>query len=189
MRAAVNIEELEKKIDFESVSSRLMQLSENGGLNRRKTITDLLDKVKPALEQAREKKVSFAALTQFLKESGIPVSEPTLRQYLRGVGNLQTTSKLSESITAFKPRFRSKQNALELLAEEIKVLKAKGATNAEIAELVTQSGLEVGKDTLRRFVAQLGITKTPQKPKTKVAKVTLIKKCPKKKGRTKKQLA
>ena len=78
--------------------------------------------------------------------------------------------KLSESATSFKPRIRSKQNALEPLADEIKALKEKGATNAEIAELITQSGLEVGKDTLRRFVAQLGITKTPKNRNPKPVK-------------------
>ena len=98
MRAKLNVEELEKKIDFESVSNRLLTLSEHGELKRRKTIADLLDKVRPALEQARERKVSFAALTQFLSESGIPVSEPTLRQYLRGIakkkGRKKTKSKI-----------------------------------------------------------------------------------------------
>jgi hypothetical protein len=98
MKAKVNVEELEKKIDFESVSNRLIQLSENGGLNRRKTITDLLDKVKPALEQARERKVSFAALTQFLKESGIPVSEPTLRQYLKGAVTAKPKKKAKRAV-------------------------------------------------------------------------------------------
>lgn len=84
MKTRVNFEELENRIDFENVSNRLVTLAKNGGLKRKKTIADLLDKVKPALLQARENKVSFGALTEFLRESGIPVSEPTLRQYLRG---------------------------------------------------------------------------------------------------------
>ncbi len=84
MRVKINVEELEGKIDFESVSSRLVELAESGELKKRKTVADLLDRVRPALEQAREKKVSFAALADFLVQSGIPVSEPTLRQYLQG---------------------------------------------------------------------------------------------------------
>ena len=104
MRSQVNVEEVEKRVDFESVSERLMQLSESGGLKRRKTIADLLDKVKPALEQAREKNVSFAALAEFLKDSGIPVSEPTLRQYLRGKEPRKSARGKKKRATEAKPK-------------------------------------------------------------------------------------
>ena len=49
-------------------------------------MSDLLDKVKGALLKARESGASFAALTAFLRECGIPVSEATLRQYVRAQG-------------------------------------------------------------------------------------------------------
>ena len=83
MKTAMKMEELERSIDFESVSKRLFDLTESGGFRRRKTVADLLDKVKGALLKARESGASFAALTAFLRECGIPVSEATLRQYVR----------------------------------------------------------------------------------------------------------
>ena len=83
MKTAMKMEELERRIDFESVSKRLLDLTESGGFRRRKTVGDLLDKVKEALLKARENGASFAALTAFLRECGIPVSEATLRQYVR----------------------------------------------------------------------------------------------------------
>jgi hypothetical protein len=82
MTKKTNLEEIEKKIDFESVTQKLDNLSTSGGLKRRKKVSDLLDKVKPALLRARENKVSLQSLTEFLNSSGIPVSEPTLRHYL-----------------------------------------------------------------------------------------------------------
>jgi hypothetical protein len=94
MKRKVNVEELEARIDFASVSSRLEKLSENGQLKRRKTVADLLDKVKPALLKAREKRVTFAVLTEFLRENGISVSEPTLRQYLRAQEGAPSERKL-----------------------------------------------------------------------------------------------
>jgi hypothetical protein len=82
MRTKVDFAEIEKGLDFDALSRNLETLTTSGGLKRRKTVSDLLDKVKPALEKARDNKVSFQALTEFLVSSGIPVSEPTLRQYL-----------------------------------------------------------------------------------------------------------
>ena len=86
MKTAAKMEELERSIDFEIVSKRLLALTESGGFRRRKTVADLLDKVKGALLKARESGASFAALTAFLRECGIPVSEATLRQYVRAQG-------------------------------------------------------------------------------------------------------
>ena len=83
MKTTAKMEALERSIDFESVGKRLLALTESGGFKRRKTVTDLLDKVKGALIKARESGASFAALTSFLRECGIPVSEATLRQYAR----------------------------------------------------------------------------------------------------------
>ena len=98
MKTTAKMEELERSIDFESVSKRLLDLTENGGFKRRKTVADLLDKVKGALLKARESGASFAALTAFLRECGIPVSEATLRQYLRAQGG----SKKLRRKSAFK---------------------------------------------------------------------------------------
>ena len=86
MKTTAKMEELERSIDFESVGKRLFALTESGGFRRRKTVADLLDKVKGALLKARENGASFAALTAFLRECGIPVSEATLRQYVRAQG-------------------------------------------------------------------------------------------------------
>jgi hypothetical protein len=82
MNKKINLEEIENRIDFESVNKKLDNLTAMGGLKRRKKISDLLDRVKPALLRARESKVPLQSLTEFLNSSGIPVSEPTLRQYL-----------------------------------------------------------------------------------------------------------
>lgn len=83
MNKKLDIGEIESRIDFESVSSRLESLAQSGELRKKKTMADLLDRVRPALLKARESKVSFVALATYLNENGIPVSEPTLRQYLQ----------------------------------------------------------------------------------------------------------
>ena len=79
----LDIAAIEAQVDFESVSSRLESLAQSGELRKRETVSDLLDRVRPALLKARENKVSFVALAAYLNESGIPVSEATLRQYLQ----------------------------------------------------------------------------------------------------------
>ena len=86
MKTTAKMDELERSIDFESVGKRLLDLTESGGFRRRRTVSDLLDKVKGALLKARESGASFAALTAFFRECGIPVSEATLRQYVRAQG-------------------------------------------------------------------------------------------------------
>jgi len=83
MKPTMKVEELEQSIDFESVSKRLLELTASGGFKRKRTVADLLDNVREALLKARESGVSFPALTAFLQESGIPVSQATLRQYVR----------------------------------------------------------------------------------------------------------
>lgn len=88
-----DIETIESTLDFESVSQKLENLSNSGELRRRKTVADLLDKVRPALLKARENKVPFSALATFLKESGIPVSEPTLRQYMNALPSAKKSRK------------------------------------------------------------------------------------------------
>ncbi len=86
MKTQINVEELERTIDFESVGKRLLGLAENGGFGRRKTVAALLDRVRDALLKPRESGAGVAALSAFLRDSGIPVSEATLRQYLRTHG-------------------------------------------------------------------------------------------------------
>ena len=85
MKSKPNWSEIEGRIDFGQVSQKLMQFAASGA-GRRKTVADLLDKVKDALMQARSNGASYRALAAFLKESGLPVSEPTLRQYLSAQG-------------------------------------------------------------------------------------------------------
>lgn len=85
MKSKPNWSEIENRIDFGSVSQKLTQFATSGA-GRRKTVADLLDKVKDALIQARSNGASYRALAAFLEESGLPVSEPTLRQYLRAQG-------------------------------------------------------------------------------------------------------
>jgi len=85
MKPKPNWSEIENRIDFGSVNQKLAQFATSGA-GRRKTVSILLDKVKDALIQARSQGASYRALAAFLKESGLPVSEPTLRQYLSAQG-------------------------------------------------------------------------------------------------------
>jgi hypothetical protein len=82
MKTKLDIAALEHSIDFQAVTEKLDNLSASGSRKRRKSVTDLLDKVRPALLRARQNKVSLAALTASLQESGLSVSEATLRRYL-----------------------------------------------------------------------------------------------------------
>ena len=61
MKTTAKMEALERSIDFESVGKRLLALTESGGFKRRKTVTDLLDKVKGVLIKARESGASCGA--------------------------------------------------------------------------------------------------------------------------------
>ncbi len=96
MKSKPNWSEIEGRIDFGSVNQKLAQFATSGA-GRRKTVADLLDKVKDALIQARSNGASYRALAAFLKESGLPVSEPTLRQYLsaQGAGKVRGASRTS----------------------------------------------------------------------------------------------
>lgn len=71
--------------------------------------------------------------------------------------------RLAQAASEFRAKSKSKMDALEPLKEQIIQLKQKGASNSEVAELITQSGMEVSKDTLRRYVADLGIIKGTRK--------------------------
>jgi hypothetical protein len=86
MKEKCNWNEIEARLNFESVCQKLLNLSASGKLKRRKSAGDLLDKVKDALLKARSDGVSIASLASFLTENGLPVSEPTLRNYLHAQG-------------------------------------------------------------------------------------------------------
>lgn len=86
MRTNINIEELEKKLDFRSLNQKLLNQLETGGFTPRKTVANLLDNVADTLIKARNRNISFKALAEFLKQNGLPVSEGRLRDYLHSKG-------------------------------------------------------------------------------------------------------
>jgi hypothetical protein len=107
MRTKVNFEEIEQRLDFEALSKNLDQLTASGGLKRRKSVHDLLDKMKPALLRARENRVSLEALTKYLVTSGIPISEPTLRLYLSEAKGGKSKKKATKNDTKLSTRVTS----------------------------------------------------------------------------------
>ena len=86
MKEKPNYAELEKRIDFSALAGRLGQLSERDN-PQRKTVFTLLDKVREQILAARRNRnVSYRVLARELTSAGIPVSEPTLRKYIRAHG-------------------------------------------------------------------------------------------------------
>ena len=86
MKEKPNYGELEKRIDFTALAGRLGQLTERDN-PQRKTVFTLLDKVRePILSARRTRNVSYRVLAKELTSAGIPVSEPTLRKYIRAQG-------------------------------------------------------------------------------------------------------
>ena len=86
MKAKPNYAELEKRIDFTALAGRLGQLSERDN-PQRKTVFTLPDKVREQILAARHNhNVSYRVLARELTSAGIPVSEPTLRKYIRAHG-------------------------------------------------------------------------------------------------------
>jgi hypothetical protein len=86
MKEKPNYAELEKRIDFTALGGRLGQLTEADN-PQRKTVFTLLDKVRePIVTARRNRGVSYQVLAKELTSAGIPVSEPTLRKYLRAQG-------------------------------------------------------------------------------------------------------
>ena len=83
MKEKPNYAELEKQIDFTALAGKLGQLTEHDN-PQRKTVFHLLDKVRDEILAARRnRKVSYHVLARELTDGGIPVSEPTLRKYIR----------------------------------------------------------------------------------------------------------
>src|SRR6266496_4040204 len=86
MKEKPNYAELEKRIDFTALAGRLGQLTEQDN-PQRKSVFTLLDKVREQILAARRnRKVSYQVLARELTSGGIPVSEPTLRKYIRAQG-------------------------------------------------------------------------------------------------------
>ena len=86
MKEKPNYAELEKRVDFTALAGRLGQLTERDN-PQRKTVFTLLDKVREQILSARRtRNVSYQVLAKELTSAGIPVSEPTLRKYLRAQG-------------------------------------------------------------------------------------------------------
>ena len=86
MKEKPNYAELEKRIDFTALAGRLGQLTEQDN-PQRKTVFTLLDKVREQILAARRtRNVSYQVLAKELTSAGIPVSEPTLRKYIRRAG-------------------------------------------------------------------------------------------------------
>jgi hypothetical protein len=82
-------------LDFETISKKLEALAESQQ-QRKKASVELLDKVRPALLKAHEKKVAIGKLAEFLKENGIAVSVPTLRSYFRGLPGVKVRKRLKK---------------------------------------------------------------------------------------------
>jgi hypothetical protein len=86
MKEKPNYAELEKRIDFNALAGRLGQLTEKDN-PQRKTVFTLLDQVREQILSARRNhNVSYQVLSRELTSAGIPVSEPTLRKYIRAQG-------------------------------------------------------------------------------------------------------
>jgi hypothetical protein len=75
MKTKVNVEELERTIDFEAVVKKLLGLAESGGFRRRKTVATLLDKARDALLKVRDSGASIAALSTFCGRAASPIHE------------------------------------------------------------------------------------------------------------------
>ena len=101
--------EIETRLDVEGVRQMLLNLSTSGKLKRRKSASDLLDKVKDALLKARSDGVSITALAAFLTENGLPVSEPTLRNYLHAQGAINRR-RHRKTVAVSKPGVQEPQH-------------------------------------------------------------------------------
>jgi hypothetical protein len=128
VKAKPNWNELEACLDFASIDQKLRNLITSGKLKRKKSASDLLDKVKDALIQARANGVSFAALAAFLKENEVPVSEPTLRHYLRAQG-------VSKRVRRRKTNSQSAGNLPSPVAASAAFVPAKAEPQPTIATL------------------------------------------------------
>lgn len=68
---------------YKSLAQEIVSLSQTGGLKLLTPVAELLNPVKDALIAARQNDVSIRSPAVFLKQKGVPVSEASLRGYLR----------------------------------------------------------------------------------------------------------
>jgi hypothetical protein len=106
MKTKLDLDEIEKSINYEEVTKRLETLTTSGNFTRRKKVTDLLEKLKPALLRARENKVPLKTLASFVRESGIPITDANFQKYLRNINPIPVRTKKRKKI-------RSKSENLE----------------------------------------------------------------------------
>jgi hypothetical protein len=83
MKTPINVAEIKQKIDYPSLAKEITTLSQEGALKRPNPIAELLNPVKDALLAACQNNVSIPALARFLKQRGVPISDTSLRRYLR----------------------------------------------------------------------------------------------------------
>ncbi len=83
MARTINVEEIKRKIDYKSLGQEIVLLSQTGGLKRLTPVAELLNPVKDALIAARQNSASIRSLATFLGQRGVPISEASLRRYLR----------------------------------------------------------------------------------------------------------
>jgi hypothetical protein len=83
MARTINVEEIKRKVDYKSLAQEIVTLSQTGGLKRLTPVVELLNPVKDALITARQNNASIRSLAMFLKQKGVPISEASLRRYLR----------------------------------------------------------------------------------------------------------
>lgn len=99
MKEKPNYAELEQRVDFNALAGRLGQLTEADN-PQRKTVFALLDRVRePILAARRNHHVSYGVLARELSSAGIPVSEPTLRKYIRAQGGAARPRKQGRALT------------------------------------------------------------------------------------------
>ena len=83
MTGTINVEEIKRKVDYKLLAQEIVSLSQTGGLKRLTPVAELLNPVKDALIAARQNNASIRSLAMFLKQKGVPISEASLRRYLR----------------------------------------------------------------------------------------------------------
>lgn len=91
MKAKTDLEQIEQAMDTGTVSAGLKKLCPE----RRKSMANVLDKIRDSLLEARKKGISFRRLAEYLREQKIPVSEFTLRRYLGGTSRRRVRRKAS----------------------------------------------------------------------------------------------
>ncbi|HUK83217.1 MAG TPA: hypothetical protein VLZ12_11370 [Verrucomicrobiae bacterium] len=83
MTRSINVEEIKRRVDYKSLAQEIIMLSQAGGLKRLTPVVELLNPVKDSLIVARQNNASIRSLAMFLQQRGVPISEASLRRYLR----------------------------------------------------------------------------------------------------------